>query len=103
MTWRRKGKARKKKNEAGTDLVFGAGDVAVALVGQVAAVVDAVAERGGRGAVVVVALELARLAEALLARAVRLVRAVLAVLLAVALPIQRDTPVVLSDTTTNPM
>lgn len=77
------------------ELVLGTGDVAVALVRAVAAVVDAVAERRRRRAVVVGALELAGLAEALLARA-RLVRAVLAVALAVALPVERDAPVVLA-------
>ena len=77
------------------ELVLGTGDVAVLLVRAVAAVVRPVAQRRRRRAVVVGALELAGLAETLLARA-RLVRTVAAVRFPVAFPVERDAAVVLT-------
>ena len=71
-------------------------NVAVPLVGSISAIVHSVAQGGGRGAVVVVALELSGFAEALLASSDRFVGSVLAILLSIALPVERNAAVVLA-------
>lgn len=73
-------------------------DVAVAFVRTVAAIVDTVAKRRGRRAVVVVTLELTGLAESFLTGA-RFVCSVLTILFAVTFPVERNATVVFASAT----